>query len=76
VAVSFTLVTAQLHQASLDDVPASAGCVRRAYGKYDGRLPRPPKPVLADYAAVVRSAPTWLLDGRDTVFMRKLLEPR
>jgi ribosomal protein S18 acetylase RimI-like enzyme len=42
-----------------------AGCVARAYARYEGRLPRPPKPVLADYDVVVRETQTWLLETAD-----------
>ena len=55
-------MTVQLRQAGADDAPAITACVLRAYAKYVGRIPYPPKPVLADYAAVVRESPTWLLD--------------
>jgi ribosomal protein S18 acetylase RimI-like enzyme len=60
--VSYGLMSALLRRAGVDDAPVIAGCVKRAYAKYEGRLPRPPKPVLADYAAVVRASPTWLLE--------------
>jgi N-acetylglutamate synthase-like GNAT family acetyltransferase len=55
-------MTAHLRQAVGDDAPLIADCVRRAYAKYENRLPRPPKPVLADYAEVVRTHPTWVLE--------------
>jgi ribosomal protein S18 acetylase RimI-like enzyme len=55
-------VTIQLRRAGADDAPAITACVLRAYSKYVGRIPYPPKPVLADYAAVVRESPTWLLE--------------
>jgi GNAT superfamily N-acetyltransferase len=51
-----------LRQASAEDVAAITACVQRAYAKYADRMTQPPKPVLADYAAVVRSRPTWLLE--------------
>jgi ribosomal protein S18 acetylase RimI-like enzyme len=51
-----------LRQASADDAPAITACVLRAYATYASRIPYPPKPVLADYAAVVRDKPTWLLE--------------
>jgi ribosomal protein S18 acetylase RimI-like enzyme len=52
----------RLRQAGPADAEAITACVKRAYARYDGRLPRPPKPVLADYAAVVRGGTTWVLD--------------
>jgi len=51
-----------LRPAAAPDVPEIAACVQRAYAKYAGRLPRPPRPVLADYAAVVKSSQTWVLE--------------
>jgi ribosomal protein S18 acetylase RimI-like enzyme len=48
--------------AGAGDVDAVAACVRRAYAKYDDRLPKPPMPVLADYAAVIGAGMTWLLE--------------
>jgi ribosomal protein S18 acetylase RimI-like enzyme len=55
-------VTAQLRQAGVDDAAVITACVKRAYAKYAGRLSAPPKPVLADYAAVVRRGSTWVLE--------------
>jgi len=51
-----------LRLAGVGDADAVAACVRRAYAKYDGRLPKPPLPVLADYAAVIAQGLTWLLE--------------
>lgn len=51
-----------LRQASAEDVPAITACVLRAYAKYASRIAYPPKPVLADYATVVRETPTWVLE--------------
>jgi len=55
-------MAALLRRADVNDAAAIAACVHRAYAKYEGRLPRAPKPVLADYTAVVRNSPTWLLE--------------
>jgi GNAT superfamily N-acetyltransferase len=55
----------KLRRAVLADAEAVAGCVQRAYTRYAGRLPRPPKPVLADYTRVVREEQTWLLEAAD-----------
>jgi GNAT superfamily N-acetyltransferase len=55
----------KLRRAALADAEAVAGCVHRAYARYAGRLPHPPKPVLADYARVVQDEPTWLLEAAD-----------
>jgi ribosomal protein S18 acetylase RimI-like enzyme len=56
-------VNGALRRAVDADVDAITGCVRRAYARYEGRLPLPPKPVLADYARVVRESDTWLLEA-------------
>jgi N-acetylglutamate synthase-like GNAT family acetyltransferase len=53
----------KLRRAEFADADAVAACVRHAYARYEGRLPRPPKPVLADYAVVVRETMTWLLES-------------
>jgi GNAT superfamily N-acetyltransferase len=53
----------ELRRAELGDVDAVAACVQRAYARYADRLPRPPKPVLADYQVVVRESMTWLLEA-------------
>jgi len=55
----------RLRKAGADDAQAVAACVQRAYAKYSARLPYPPKPVLADYTAVVRDKPTWVLEEAD-----------
>ena len=52
----------ELRRASLSDIDAVAACVAHAYARYAGRLPRAPKPVLADYSVVVRETLTWLLE--------------
>jgi len=52
-----------LRRAELADAPAVAACVAHAYARYAGRLPRAPKPVLADYAVVIRETLTWLLES-------------
>jgi GNAT superfamily N-acetyltransferase len=51
----------RLRRANPDDAAAVAACVRRAYARYEQRLPRPPKPVLADYAVVLRETVTFVL---------------
>jgi hypothetical protein len=55
----------KLRRAALADADAVAGCVRRAYARYAGRLPRPPKPTLADYASVVQDEQAWMLESAD-----------
>jgi ribosomal protein S18 acetylase RimI-like enzyme len=50
-------------RAGVPDAPEIAACVQRAYAKYADRLPVPPRPVLADYAAVVQGSLTWLLEA-------------
>jgi ribosomal protein S18 acetylase RimI-like enzyme len=55
----------KLRRAGPADVQPIAACVQRAYARYADRLPYPPKPVLADYAAVVRDTSTWLLEDAD-----------
>lgn len=54
-------VAADLRRPGPEDVGAITLCVRRAYARYAGRLPRAPKPVLADYATVVGETSTWIL---------------
>jgi N-acetylglutamate synthase-like GNAT family acetyltransferase len=54
-------LAADLRRAGLEDVGAITHCVRRAYARY-ARLPRPPKPMLADYATVVSENSTWVLE--------------
>lgn len=53
----------KLRRAELADADAVAACVAHAYARYEGRLPRAPKPVLADYAVVIRETLTWLLES-------------
>lgn len=48
-------------RAEAADAEAIAACVRHAYARYAGRLPLAPKPVLADYGAVIRETMTWVL---------------
>src|SRR3954453_16607069 len=55
----------KLRRATAQDASAVAACVQHAYATYEGRLPRTPKPVLADYDVVVRDHPTWLLEAAD-----------
>jgi N-acetylglutamate synthase-like GNAT family acetyltransferase len=55
----------KLRRADSADVHAVAACVQRAYARYADRLAYPPKPVLADYAVVVRETSTWLLESAD-----------
>ncbi len=55
-------MSASLRRARVEDAPEIAACVQRAYAKYEGRLAHPPRPVLADYAMVVRTSPTWILE--------------
>jgi ribosomal protein S18 acetylase RimI-like enzyme len=50
-----------LRRAHDGDVAAVSACVQRAYARYADRLTVPPKPVLADYATVVRDFDVWLL---------------
>jgi len=53
----------KLRRAEPADADAVAACVQHAYARYEGQLARPPKPVLADYTAVVQSTLTWLLES-------------
>jgi N-acetylglutamate synthase-like GNAT family acetyltransferase len=55
----------KLRRAEAADVAAVAACVQQAYARYADRLPRPPKPVLADYGRVVQETSTWLLEAAD-----------
>jgi GNAT superfamily N-acetyltransferase len=55
----------KLRRALAADAPAVRVCVLHAYARYEGRLPRQPKPVLADYDVVIRDTDTWLLEDID-----------
>jgi ribosomal protein S18 acetylase RimI-like enzyme len=52
----------KVRRAGRGDAAAVSACVLRAYARYEGRLPRPPKPVLVDYAEVVERTSTFLLE--------------
>src|SRR5689334_1218135 len=66
-----------LRRATPNDAEAVAQCVQRAYARYEGRLPRPPKPVLADYSTVLRESLSFLLEGAEGQCMGVLvLDPR
>ena len=51
-----------LRRATAEDVPALAAIAEAAYAVYVPRIGRPPPPMVADYAAAVRDAETWVLD--------------
>src|SRR5689334_14656556 len=57
----------KLRRATAADVAGVRACVEHAYARYEGRLPRPPKPVLADYEVVIRETDTWLLETSDSL---------
>ena len=65
-----------LRRAVEADAEAVAACVLRAYARYVGRLPRAPKPVLADYGRVVREEETWLLEHDGACLGVLVLVPR
>jgi ribosomal protein S18 acetylase RimI-like enzyme len=52
----------ELRRATDGDVPALAAIAEAAYAVYVPRIGRPPPPMVADYAAAVRDAETWVLD--------------
>jgi ribosomal protein S18 acetylase RimI-like enzyme len=52
----------ELRRATDADVPALAAIAAAAYAVYVPRIGRPPPPMVADYAAAVRDAETWVLD--------------
>jgi ribosomal protein S18 acetylase RimI-like enzyme len=57
----------ELRRATDDDVPALAAIAEAAYALYVPRIGRPPPPMVADYAAAVRDAETWVLDDAGRV---------
>jgi ribosomal protein S18 acetylase RimI-like enzyme len=56
-----------VRRATADDVPALTAIAAAAYAVYVPRIGRPPPPMVADYAAAVRDAETWVLDDRGRV---------
>jgi ribosomal protein S18 acetylase RimI-like enzyme len=52
-----------LRRATDADVEALAAVADAAYAVYVARIGRPPAPKVADYAAAVRDAETWILEG-------------
>jgi ribosomal protein S18 acetylase RimI-like enzyme len=52
----------ELRRATDGDVPALAAIAEAAYAVYVPRIGRPPPPMVADYAAAVRDAETWVLE--------------
>ncbi len=54
-----------LRPARPSDAPAVAALVRAAYAKYVSRISREPKPMTADYEAVIRDHQVWVLDGAE-----------
>jgi N-acetylglutamate synthase-like GNAT family acetyltransferase len=66
----------RLRRAEDRDVASIAACVQHAYARYEGLLPRPPKPVLADYAQVVRDTLTWLIEADGQCLGVLVLIPR
>jgi ribosomal protein S18 acetylase RimI-like enzyme len=53
--------------ATADDVKSIQRLVNAAYGKYVGRIGKPPAPMLADYAALVAARSVWVLKGNGFV---------
>ncbi|MET0452029.1 MAG: GNAT family N-acetyltransferase [Mycobacterium sp.] len=51
-----------LRSATDDDVAGITRLVASAFGKYVERIGRPPAPMLADYAEVIRTSRVWVID--------------
>jgi ribosomal protein S18 acetylase RimI-like enzyme len=66
-----------LRSATVVDVPAIATCVAKAYGHYIARIGKPPGPMLADYAAVLREHCCFVLehDGAIVALAVLIAEP-
>ncbi|HEY4136608.1 MAG TPA: GNAT family N-acetyltransferase [Alphaproteobacteria bacterium] len=52
---------AEIRKAGPDDAAAVAAIVQDAYAKYVPRIGRPPRPMLEDYAALIRDGIVWVL---------------
>jgi ribosomal protein S18 acetylase RimI-like enzyme len=64
-----------LRRAVEGDVAALTQIAEEAYAVYLPRIGRPPAPMVADYATVVREAETWVLDEQGEVVGFVVLEP-
>ena len=58
---------ATIRRACRADAPAMAACVRDAYQKYVRRIGKPPGPMLADYADVVRRHDAYVAESDGAV---------
>ncbi|WP_029116285.1 GNAT family N-acetyltransferase [Mycobacterium sp. URHB0044] len=56
-----------LRGATKDDVDAIEGLAKDAFGKYVERIGRPPAPMVADYAALLRESRIWVIEERDAI---------
>ncbi len=64
-----------LRRARIEEAPAIADLVHRAYRKYLPRIGRPPSPMTDDYDAVLRDHEVWVLDGPETIDAVLVLMP-
>jgi len=66
-----------VRRAVVADAPAVTELVADAYGKYLARMPFRPRPMDADYAAVLDATDSWVveLDGRIDAVLVCVLEP-
>lgn len=53
---------ASIRRAIPGDTPVVAALVRAAYGKYVQRLGRQPAPMTADYAALIATGDSWVIE--------------
>jgi hypothetical protein len=81
-----TAAPAAPRPATAADLPAIREIIFAAYGRYLGRIDRPPAPLLRDYAAAVEAGTLWVAgdpvtglmgrraeDGCRRVYMQKIL---
>jgi ribosomal protein S18 acetylase RimI-like enzyme len=68
-------MTVELRRADADDVPAITALVSAAYSVYIERMGRRPKPMVADYEAVVAGRETWVAVEEGAVVGVLVLEP-
>jgi N-acetylglutamate synthase-like GNAT family acetyltransferase len=56
-----------LRRATEDDVDGINGLVDAAFGKYTDRIGRPPAPMTADYAELLRTSRVWVIEQYDAI---------
>ncbi|MEU0498108.1 GNAT family N-acetyltransferase [Mycobacterium sp. NPDC006124] len=51
-----------VRRATVDDIDGIRRLVTESFGKYVGRIGRPPAPMVADYAALLDTSRVWVVD--------------